>query len=391
MGKLPLVLLALFLCHLTSYGQTASEKMLFVIDSIPQITDPEEGNTITDEDIADMVVIRNKDSLRRLGWPQVDGITYIFTHAYRVRPDSVKQIAGLLQMTQRDNIWYFRGQPYSGRYIDYYNNGHKKDEGVMDNGSLNGKVIVYYQSGAVKSETGYRAGMQNGDAALYFKNGALMQKQGFINGKKNVESASYYRNGQAEGEWKKKKNTRYDTFVSYYSTGKIKSIRLLKNGERVESKNEEDINYYTTMFLQSWNRGDTKEMEKNVSHLWNLDSTRIETRFYEGILLQKEFRFNEAIQVFDQLLATEPLDRNTHLWSSLLRLQKQHFHRTGFLLKDGTEIPVTLEDLATLPEEERRKVCYDLQLADELDFSDSFVKKKVPADILNYCKNPGNL
>ena len=60
--------------------------MLFLIDSIPVLSTPESWNAITKEDITEMTMVRGRDSLKQLGWEDIDGITYIFTKEYRQRP-----------------------------------------------------------------------------------------------------------------------------------------------------------------------------------------------------------------------------------------------------------------------------------------------------------------
>ena len=42
--------------------------MLFIIRSVPLLNDTEEWNPILHEDIADMGLLRNKDSLKLVGW-----------------------------------------------------------------------------------------------------------------------------------------------------------------------------------------------------------------------------------------------------------------------------------------------------------------------------------
>jgi hypothetical protein len=61
----PLLILfgSLFYCT-TSLAQVTTNRMLFVIDSIPLVNDPEDWNTIGPEDIADIEIIKNKDSLK---------------------------------------------------------------------------------------------------------------------------------------------------------------------------------------------------------------------------------------------------------------------------------------------------------------------------------------
>ena len=386
MSKAILFFIGLFSFCIASFGQAYSERMLFVIDSIPLINDPEDWNPITQEDIADIAVVKNKDSLKQLGWGQLDGITYIFTKAYRTRNDSLKRIPSLKQMVVKDEVWYLDNAPYNGRYIDYYNSGRKQNEGTLVNGKSNGELVVYFKTGTVKSISDYRNGVLHGIRKEYYKNGMLMQKTGFTEGRSNGLYEQYFINGQRENERKDKKETGCDTVISYYSTGRINQMRLIKNGEPIRGKNENDVNYYATYFQQSLNKGDIKAAEKNFYHLWLLDSTSTEAHLKKGVLLSKEFHFDEAIAEFDKVLQIEPLERNALTQRGLAHLKRHQLLRLKTSLKDKKDVPLTLEDIMSMPEDEQVKACNDLRLADDLDPSDYYVKKAVPEDVLNYCR-----
>ncbi|MEO7769245.1 MAG: hypothetical protein ABIS01_17565, partial [Ferruginibacter sp.] len=122
----------LLLCS-TFFAQAKNSQVLFVIDSIPLFNDPEEWNPILPEDISDVTVLKNKDSLKILGFQEFSGVTYVFTKEYRNRPDSIKRIPCLKQMVMKNDGWNLHGIPYTGKYIDYYNNGKIQDEGRLFN------------------------------------------------------------------------------------------------------------------------------------------------------------------------------------------------------------------------------------------------------------------
>ena len=55
---------------------------MYIVDSIPVIDDPKDDNEISQDDLATISVIRNKDSLKTLGYHEFDGVIYIFTNEY---------------------------------------------------------------------------------------------------------------------------------------------------------------------------------------------------------------------------------------------------------------------------------------------------------------------
>lgn len=369
-------------CYIHVAGQN---KILFVIDSIPLLNDPESWNQLENEDIAEIFVVRNKDSLKQLGWEQLDGVTYIFTKAYRSRPDSMKRIPSLKQMNAKNGTWYLHGLIYSGKYIDYYNSGKIQNEGTLFNGKLNGQLIVYFKNGNKKSITNYKDGVIDGEWTDYYKNGMLMSARSYKDGKMETYK-TYFINGQPMYERKPKNRTHYDTTIAYYSTAKEKLVRYIRPGEVYPSKKEQDLNYYTTMFYQNLNVGNIKEANKNFYKLWLIDSTSIETYFKEGFLLTRESRFDDAIAEFDKALELEPLMREALVYRAIARIKKHKISLMKVFPKDSKDIPMMVEDLFTIPESELAKICQDLRLADDIDESDLYVKSQVPEAIINFCR-----
>jgi len=66
MNKFILLLVGLFLAYTTLFGQKSGDRMMFVIDSIPVIDDPEEGNEIPNAVCA--VKVRIAACSSRLNW-----------------------------------------------------------------------------------------------------------------------------------------------------------------------------------------------------------------------------------------------------------------------------------------------------------------------------------
>lgn len=373
---------------IVSSAQT-SNKTLFIIDSIPLINDPEEWNPILSEDIADLHILR-KDSLALFGWDKFDNVIYVFTKEYRNRPDSIKIIPSLKQMILRNGDWYFHNDLYTGKYIDYYNNGKILGEGNLLNGKSEGELIVYFKNGNKKSIGYYKDGVLHGKLKEYYKNRALMQEREYVNGKQKGTAKTYFINGQAEYELRSKKESRYDTSVAYYSTGKIKKMKIIKPGELGPSKEEQDLGYYNTHFYQAINEGDIKKANKNFYQIWLRDSASSDTYFREGLLMETEFRFDEAIASYNQALELEPLMREALAHRALARIKKYKYPQAKTMAKNVKQLPLGIEDIMLVPYEEQLKICNDLRLAEYVDYSEFFVMKMIPKVILNYCGELSN-
>ena len=60
-------------------------------------------------------------------------------------------------LVEFDNKYYLANSynPYSGKVMDYYENGIKKSEGYFDDGIKNGTWLEFYSSGKLKTEIIY--------------------------------------------------------------------------------------------------------------------------------------------------------------------------------------------------------------------------------------------
>jgi hypothetical protein len=104
---------------------------MYVVDSIPLVNDPDYDDELLQEDVADLRVVTDRDSLQATGHGEVDKVIYIFTKAYRSRSDSLKRIPTTAKMERIAGRWTLKAKPYTGSFIDYYNNGMKKGEGYL--------------------------------------------------------------------------------------------------------------------------------------------------------------------------------------------------------------------------------------------------------------------
>jgi antitoxin component YwqK of YwqJK toxin-antitoxin module len=368
-------------------GQASrNERMLYIVDSIPVLKDPEAWNPISKEDWADLRVIRDRDSITLLGWVDVDAITYIFTKAYRSRPDSVKRIPLLQQMELINNVWHLHGIPYTGKYIEYYNSGRIMGEGVLAEGKLNGAFISYYPNGQKKFISHYKDGALHGSWKDYYPNGALMQVREYWEGKASQARKEYFINGRLQYEWRVGQLTSYDTAVAYYSTGAIKQTTIFREGQMVYNKKTEDLRNYTGDFYRALKDGDLKEANKAYYKIWKLDSASADTYFKGGMLMLKEFRFDEALAEFSKALEVEPLMMDAFACRVLARLKKYKYASLKPLPKDFREPDLTGEDFTALPYDEQLRACDDLQHARSLGFGQLYANKILPGEVLDQCE-----
>ena len=182
MNKILIFTIGILLLSIKSFGQNKSENIVYVVDKITVREDPEKGNEITQSDIADMNVIKNKDSLKTLGFDKFDGAIFIYTKEYRKRPEEIKQMPSSKQMERKNGIWYFNNEIYNGKFIDYYYSGRIQGNGILKYGKLEGLRKMYYQNGNLSVERNYTNSISDGLEKEYYEDGTLKQKGIFING-----------------------------------------------------------------------------------------------------------------------------------------------------------------------------------------------------------------
>ena len=77
-----------------------------------------------------------------------------------------------------DDLWTKKGErkPYSGDFIQKYDNGQTKGIGTFKKGQLSGIRIQYYVNGNKMSEKEYKNAYPNGSAKEFFENGIIKQQ-----------------------------------------------------------------------------------------------------------------------------------------------------------------------------------------------------------------------
>lgn len=363
MIKTLIFLFSLLLSGIYSVAQNTQEKIIYIIDFIPVIDDPEEGNEISNSDISYINVIKNKDSLNLLGYGKFDGAIFIFTNQYRDRPDDVKQIPSSKQMERKGGVWYFRGVPYSGKFIDYYYNGRKQEEGVFQNGRVEGRRTMYHQNGQMAVERSYADGIENGLEQEYYEDGSLKQKGIFVNGKEEGIWEMYFPNGQVKQRSTFKNGNMEGETTVYYSTGKILAVEMTKNGKTTADKKIEKIEQILSKGHSSNRGGDYKKAIKYYTKAIEFDSTYAEAYFARGTSRLNDFQFDDAILDFNNALKYEPYFDRTLANRAFARIRKYQFGNSRKLSEaDGVTI-IASKDNPEIPENELAIICNDLKQA----------------------------
>ncbi|QBN17536.1 hypothetical protein E1750_01555 [Flavobacterium nackdongense] len=355
--------LGFLLLGLASFGQNNSENVVYIVDKITILEDPERGNEVAENDIADMNVIKNKDSLKNLGFEKFDGAIFIYTKEYRKRPEEIKQIPSSKQMERKNGIWYYNNDIYSGKFIDYYYSGKIQGEGILKNGKIEGLRKMYFQNGNISLERHYTDAIPNGLEKEYFEDGTLKQKGELINGKEDGIWETYFPNGQIKLQSNYKVGNAIDFITKFYSNGKIKEKVTIKDGKVIADTSLEKIAQLMKKSNESNQNGDRKLAIKYCDKVLELDSEYADAYFSRGTLKLNAMQFDEAIIDFDKALTIEPFMEFALANRAFARIRKHEFDGDRELLKNS-EITVLASIKKTeISETEKEKICSDLKKA----------------------------
>lgn len=157
-----------------SHGQEAQERILYVVDSIPIINDPDEDDgELTEQDIETMTVVSNKDEIQKLGYNEVDKLIIIITKECAKRPDEPKKIPTLTHMERKHGHWFIKNTqtPYTGQFIEFYMNGRLNGKGNFKDGLAEGLRTVYFPDDKTRYVRNYVNGLENGEFKLFLQMG----------------------------------------------------------------------------------------------------------------------------------------------------------------------------------------------------------------------------
>ncbi len=374
----------IFFCHL-SRGQSPHESIIYIVDSVPVLDDPDqEQNSLGPAEIGRMVVVTNKDTLKMMGFPHMDKAIFIFTKEYEGRPDSVKRIPGIKQMSRQNDRWYFEGSktPYSGPFIDYYLNGKRKDEGMLSEGKLNGLHTLYYYNGHLSLQRHYIQAIADGEEREFYGDGSLSQKGDFKNGVEDGVWEMYYPNGQVKQHNVFENGKMIGESVSYYSTGKHKATEKIKNGKALPDPAISKVQKLYDHGAAAEKDGNHGVAIKDYSKCVDIDSTYAEAYFGRGTVSLNTGQYETAIADYDKALQFEPYFKQALANRAFCRIQKYQSSREISSNKDITVMAV--REKQPIPQSETIKICADLKMAYLLDPGSGMLKSAFST----YCPLP---
>jgi len=136
-----------------------------------------------------------------------------------------ERIEDISKLEIRDEKIYVIGEnkPYTGTFIDKYENGNLGKIAEFKNGLRHGKQETYDKKGQLLLLNTYKNGQLNGPYNSYYENGNLKTEATYKNGKEDGPIRVYYENGQLWSESKYKNGVEVAPIKWYDENGNPKS------------------------------------------------------------------------------------------------------------------------------------------------------------------------
>ncbi len=86
-------------------------------------------------------------------------------------------------------------EPYTGKYVIYYESGQKRYEGNFVSGKMEGKQIKWHENGQMSYEANFKYGKQQGPYIFWYENGQKSYEANYKKGKEDGIVTSWDRKG----------------------------------------------------------------------------------------------------------------------------------------------------------------------------------------------------
>jgi len=338
-----ILFLSLFRCF--AQDTKKDERILYIIDSVPIINDPDKSlGPLKNEDVDQLEIITNQDKIKTLGYDSVDKIIFVTTKEFAKRPKEIRMIPTTRAMDRKEGRWYLKNSetPYSGKFIDYFLNGKIQGEGTLKDGVVNGTRTLYYQNGNKEHFRNYVDGIANGYSEEYFQNGKLKQKGSFKDGKDD------------------------SLWIDYYSTGIVKRQTNFVNLIPDMSKEEKKFYDLQRKAEELMKDEDFKGAIRKLNEAEKLNSSYSDIYFDRGTAKLNDLDFDNAILDFDKAIELEPLYMKAYCNRAFTRIRKYQFKGSRTLTSTSEVTILAVKDTVDIPADEKAKICSDLNKSIEL-------------------------
>jgi tetratricopeptide (TPR) repeat protein len=204
-----------------------------------------------------------------------------------------------------DGLWTKKGatSPYTGEFIETFENGKTKGTGNFVKGQLEGLRIQYFENGQKRTEKYYKASYPHGIAKEFYKNGTLKQVGEFVENKETGIWTIYYETGEKHVESTYVNGMQQGDYMEYSKEGKLLVKYYFVNGKASYS---DEFMKLTKEAIELSRQFKNQEAIKLYDKAIELNPTVAQAYFNRGACKGNNFDFEGAIKDYDKALELNP-------------------------------------------------------------------------------------
>lgn len=137
-----------------------------------------------------MVFMERQERLRNRGLVFLACIFFSCKHA----PDKITSDDD--NLVRLKGIYYYDGNPYSGKLIEVDSQNNCTGEIELIDGLKHGRSVYYFQDGSIKRTAEYKKGVYHGLVVQYFENGTMFSRFNYVNGQEQGRQQMWKSDGR---------------------------------------------------------------------------------------------------------------------------------------------------------------------------------------------------
>lgn len=99
------------------------------------------------------------------------------------------------RLEKKQGVYYFSGEPFYGKIIEYFQNGDTAVTAEYDEGKKNGVTQKFWRNGQLKFEGHYKNGVYHGVVSEWYEDGAPFSKFNYKEGKESGRQQAWKPDG----------------------------------------------------------------------------------------------------------------------------------------------------------------------------------------------------
>jgi antitoxin component YwqK of YwqJK toxin-antitoxin module len=146
-------------------------------------------------------------------------------------------------LEEKDGVAYVPNseQPFTGKYVQKFENGQKKFEMTFEEGKLQGLANKWHKNGQIKGQMNFKDGKFEGVESLWYDNGQKKSAHHYQDDKPHGVHISWHANGQKSAEGTTKEGELHGKLIEWHDNGEKQFEHHYNDGE-LHSSTEWDVN-----------------------------------------------------------------------------------------------------------------------------------------------------